>query len=1164
LLKIITGGVRTEKFEKILEKISFSIENSNPVYIIVPDQISYEYDKKLYDKLGARDFNSLKVASFNKLAEEILKKNGSEKGEYADDNTKQIMMHLAIKKFKADKSSRFYKKQLDKPNFIAKALDFVKDLRQGAVSVEDFETASLNLQGSLSEKVDDLIQIYSNYSSILQEKELKDSLTTITEASNIAKNSSHFSGFDVYIDEFNGFSADEFSMIETIISQAKNISISLTISEENNFKTKLTPFANVIKTQEHIVSLAKQYHKPIEFEKCTDFKGYNSGEITHINKNIFAPVKNKCENYGNIEVVSATDLYEEIEFVATKIKRLVCDNSYKYSEIAVVSRQLSDYFGIISGAFERYEIPFFMDTRQPVSQKAMILYIMSIFDAVSTKNFNTEAILRYMKSTLSCINDAQIANIEDYCYTWSVNGEMWENEFTAQDKNSAEREKFTKEKAEKSDINSDKKTQIEKLNALREKIIRPLLAFKKSSQNATAGQICEAFYTLLEEVKLTTIMSNNMNNQAGKVNEKDLVEIARENKQLWGVLLKAIKSIYDNIGDECISLKDFIELVKAMLAQTTVATPPQKLDAVMVASAERSKLSDPKVVFVIGVNEGIMPYHIKENGLFNDKDKDALDKAGLKISRPILWKIAEERLIAYQALSAASDKLFVTFPTADLTGGVRRPSAIISQIVNMFGEKVLTSATEKGSAFYCTTAHSTYYKFIEEYNGKTAENASIKAVLKDIPYYSKKLEFIENISENPEYNLNSKNSKDLFFSNNLSISATRLENYNKCPFNYFCQFGLNLKPTKTVEISPLSRGTIVHFCLEKIMSKVEENGKKSYNTEFTKFSEEDLKDKIRKLLTDFQKNELGGDFGKTSRFNALFESLNDMILEVVKNIQEEFKENEFKPSDFELDLKIGKNKSMLEISMTDGLKIEITGKIDRVDTFIKDDKKYIRIVDYKTGDKDLLFEELFHGLNMQMILYLLALTEKGSVGNSYTGFEPAGLLYMPAKYLSPTIERGFFNDGLDVNLKAEIGTKKQAEFKMKGLIVKIDESILAMEKEVEGKFIPVKKKAGVGCEYYANSKLIEVDEYQILQDYARKKVVEMADNIKCGKIQATPTGQKNYIQCKYCDFWSVCGNYLTSDAVIIEKNDAEKLREIIAKELKLKREKEAENEPKLD
>ena len=219
MLRFVEGGIGSDKSSVMLKLIRDSVLAKNDVLIIVPDQFSFEYDKNLYRYLGAKLFNSIKVLSFNRLAEGIIAKEGSQRGEYADDNTKLLMMHLAIKKIKKEKTALYYKKQLEKPNFIMNALDIVKDFRQSQISPEQLNGAQNNITGTLLEKISDLNAIYSDYCSLLCENDLKDSLTLISEAAQIADKSGYFAGKVVFVDEFNGFSADEFSMLEAIVKR---------------------------------------------------------------------------------------------------------------------------------------------------------------------------------------------------------------------------------------------------------------------------------------------------------------------------------------------------------------------------------------------------------------------------------------------------------------------------------------------------------------------------------------------------------------------------------------------------------------------------------------------------------------------------------------------------------------------------------------------------------------------------------------------------------------------------------------------------------------------------------------------------------------------------------------------------------------------------------
>lgn len=1131
MINIIFGGSHTEKTDNIIKGIEKSLKNGKKVYVIVPDQFSYEYDKKLYKTLGAKLFNKIPVLSFIKVSKAIIDKYGTQSGEYADDNAKQIMMYKTMRKLKKEKSIGFYAKQIDKPEFVHTALDIIKELRQSAIEPCDIDVVKENVAGVLQQKVFDISNIYKSYCETLEENGLKDSLTIINEASKTALKNGYFTGFDVYIDEFNSFSVDEINMLSTIILQADNLSIALTIGDDNNSKTKLSPFANVKLTEQTIIDIAKEYNKPVQFIKCNDYD-YHSQSIEYLNKNIYYPLKNTCEINENISVINADDIYSEIEYVSAQIKHLICDENYKYSQIAVIARSLTDYENVIASTFEKYEIPYFMDARESVTQKSLILYIFSIFECVTTKKYNTEAILRYIKSSLSLLGDLKISQIEEYCYRWNVKGDMWLYDFTADDS------------YDKKSVDKDGKTYIERINETRKIIITPLEKFKKASENATLKEICRAFYDLLNDISVNVAISESIKKAYENNESSDVIEIARDFKQLWQVYNMVVKSIYTNISNEEMSLKEFYQLLKIMLSQSTVSTPPQRLDSVTIASADRSRLSGIRATFVIGVNEGIMPQVVKETGLFTERDKQNLISAGLKISQSVMWKIAQERLIAYLAITSPLEKLYMTFSQSDLMGTVRRPSPIIKQILNMFGNQIIINTNEINPEFYCVTLRCGYSKYIENMKTQSTSINSIKEVLSSNEEFKRKIEFANSLRQEVTHLITKEKSKALLAKDGkIFVSATKLENYSRCPFLYFCQYGLGLSIVKSADVNPINRGNIVHFCLENILSTKNKDEQKTYNKEFTNYTEEELLEKISYCLDLYMKENLGGDFGKTSRFEFLYKSISSMVLEVLKNIQAELKKCGFVPKSFEYNL-IKNNTSILQLDIEGGIKVSISGKIDRVDVFEKEGKKYIRIIDYKTGKKELSFEDIYNGLDLQMILYLSALVDGD---DEYKNSIPAGILYMPARFLEASLNRNTGED--EIKLTAKIEAEKQSFFRRNGILVDILESYNAMGNELVKKFIKLKRD---------NSNLMPPKDFEKLSEFAKQKIKEIAEKIINGNIDAIPTGTDNFLPCDNCDYWSVCGNYRTNKARIITSADKEKLFEIINQT------KEGEDDAKVD
>ena len=397
--------------------------------------------------------------------------------------------------------------------------------------------------------------------------------------------------------------------------------------------------------------------------------------------------------------------------------------------------------------------------------------------------------------------------------------------------------------------------------------------------------------------------------------------------------------------------------------------------------------------------------------------------------------------------------------------------------------------------------------------------------------YRNKIEFAKSINEESPHAITQEKSRALLAKDGkIFVSATKLENYSRCPFLYFCQYGLKLNTIKTAEVNPINRGNIVHYCLENILSEKDKDGQKVYNNKFIKLKEDELLEKVKYNLDIYMKENLGGDFGKTSRFKFLYENISLMVLEVLKNIQAELLNCEFVPDAFEYNLIKNKN-SILQLEIAKGIKVSISGKIDRVDVFEKDEKKYIRIIDYKTGKKELSFEDIYNGLDLQMILYLAALVDGD---DEYKDSIPAGILYMPARFLEASLNRNTGED--EIKLTAKIEAEKQSFFRRNGIIVDILESYNAMGNKLVKKFIKLKRD---------NSNLMPPNDFSKLSEFAKEKIKQVAEKIIAGDIDAIPTGTENFLPCDNCDYWSVCGNYRTYNAKIISSDDKEKLLKII-------------------
>ena len=1137
MLKIITGGMGSSKTDIMTAEIKKAVLSGENVIVIVPDQYSFEYDKHLYNELGAKDFNRLRTMGFNRFAEIILKEYGTKTGVIADKNAKIISMFKAIKSFKElgfGKTS-CYSRSLDKPQFVSNAVSLIDDLKKSDIDINSLESVTLQTEGSLFEKLDSISKLFRLYQEELSASGLTDEITALSEAAKAAHDNGFFNNAVVFIHEFSSFTADEYEVIKVILSDAKCLTVSLIIGGGNNLTSNMSPFSTCIKTRSALIEMAGGAGKTDNIS-ADEHTIYKSKALRHLESNIFCLVNNPCEDSQGVKLICAKNPYDEIDFVAAEIKKLIREKGYSYKDIAVISRSLDDYASLIDGAFRRYEIPFFMDRRKSVLHSSLVIYVLSLLDCVLTKSYKTENILRYIKSPLSSIEDFKAAAIEEYCYKWSVEGDMWLSDFTPFDSRKGEGQKEF----------------LLLINDIRKSIIDPLEEFKKKTRNTTAGEICLALNELMAKVELSE-KTFSLISRSIESDDASVTEIARDFKQLWSLFLGTINSIYKNMGDEDISLRQFYNLLKLMLSEMTISSPPQKLDAVTAAKAEHSRLGNMKAVFVIGLNDGLFPRNVQNSGLLTEREKAKLSGLGINISRNIQTSLDNERLISYIALTSASECLTASYPESSVINETLRPSVLARDIEKIFGKRVKVNVSDLPLDYFCENKNSTYYIYAANYQTDSDNQASIREALCLDDEYKSKIDFLDdlsNVEKHSEYVLSKEIAKAVFFPHDINMSATRADDFYKCPFNYFCKNGLKVYPIEKVDISPMTKGSLIHFILQNILSTVDENGNICFNDEFENFDDKKIKTLINKYCLEYVNKELGGEFGKTSRFTHHLKNLEKTAFYVVKNLIEELQNCFFKPVAFEYDLSDQNGESILKIKVDNDINICIRGSIDRVDIY-KDEngKRFVRIVDYKTGGKDFDLASLYHGLNMQMLIYLLALVDTDNEFNRDGELSPAGVMYMPAKYVNNFMSREKLKGISDEEREEKLKYERNKAFKRNGLLVYNDLTLKAMDKRVSGLFAPVKKTSS--GDKTDEKFVVDADVFEAIERFTKDKIISMGKSLSNGEIAAMPVmkaGKIETISCRYCNYWSVCGKYNRIDANQIYDEDKETLLDEIKEE----------------
>lgn len=1114
MVTIIEGGINSNYEDIFIQQIKKAAEENKDVLVLIPDQFSFEYDKKLYKALGAVNFNKIRTAGFNRLAELMAVQYGESGKENASENAKIIMMYKAVKRLRETRDVRFYSKSLDNGSFISELIRLVGQLRESGITPEALQFSAEKVNGSVSLKLFDIARIYKFYMEELENAKLKDSISSVAQSVKLAEKHIFFKGMNVFVNGFNNFTYDENNMLHACIKQSDNFTVSLTAEPESIKSFNNHPFTEVIKTEQEIKNIASQYNKSVEF-LFADNDHFNSQEIRYIGKNLFNLNKKKYEGEcEKVKVISSSDMYEETEFICAEIIRLVREENYKFRDIAVTVRDINACSSVFEGIFERYEIPYFIDSKNLISASSLVQYLNSLFRCVLTKQYKTENILKFVKSPLFAMLNYEISDLEDYCIKWNVDGDMWKSDFTAV-QNQSESESY-----------------LEKINKSRKSVIEPLEKFKTAAKNTSAGEICRALYVLLNEIGLSQ-QTYSVVKRAGNSDNETQLELARGLKQLWNSVLSAVKSIYDCMGSERISLRQFYELFKLMLSQMSISNPPQKLDCVRICDAGHSRVSDVKVMFAAEVNDGIFPALVNGSGLITEREKTLLNsEGGIFIAENAQRTFQSEKLNSYFALAAPTDRLYVSYSESDLVGKEKRPSILVREISDMFGGDIFIKTSQISADFFCTSYKTAYFKYIEHFRDNTKYSASIGESLKNSQLYSGRLAHLRSVNTQSDFRLDEKIAENMFFKEDITkVSPSRLEEYYNCSFSYFCGSGLKLRKVQPVKLDGLNRGNIIHDLLEHIMKN---DGSNDYDNNFESMTESDIRSFIHNEFTEYYKKEMGGNFGKTPMFDFLFEKLEDTAFYIVKFVQSELLQTKFRPVSMEYKIDRGEHGDTLTLELENGKKIILNGKIDRVDKYIDENGEcYVRIIDYKTGaHMELNYSRIYLGLNLQMLFYLSAVIKQNDFVDADKKIKQAGVAYFKfggsPEYISES--------NADDEETAEYCRKNRLKaFKPLGIVVD-DEKIIDAYRSESYDYVPFNEK---------KNSLVSDNMFTALREFAVNKVQAFGNSLIKGHIEAYPI--KDY--CKYCDYKGICGNpFPERSKDPKDKAYADKLMEEIKKE----------------
>jgi ATP-dependent helicase/nuclease subunit B len=1091
MLHLVFGRSGSGKTTFALNSANDTAKTGKKVVVIVPEQFTFETERALVHNFGAKSCLNIEALSFSRLVHRVMSECGGLACHNIDDCGRHVLMRLALKQV-ADMLG-VYSKQAVSAAFIKTMVGAVAEYKVCGIDADMLSDAAKKSSGLLKNKLTDIALIMRTYCALL-ENGFSDPLEDITRLAKKLDDYPFFKDKTVIIDGFKGFTPQERQVISRILCQSDDVYVTL-CAESPGSDDSTGLFCPVEKTACQIIGLANRCGCKIASPmKLTQTHRFECDSIGYLESSVFRPdAKPYSGKAAEIYIVSAQNVYDEAKFAACEITRLVREKGCRFSDFAIISRGLELYDGILDTVFEQYGIPLFYDSRRGVATHPLMALVTSLL-AIMTSGFRQEHVLRYLKTGLSGFSVEETSRLENYMLMWDIKGEeQWSREWQGSPSGF--------------DGRNDDETakELEEINALRSRLYTPVSALK---QEMESGGMARALYGFLCDCGVRDAVTE----ACRSLKDAGETRLSGEYAQIWEKLVSMLDQITIAAKEEKLKLSDFASLLSLVIENTDLGSIPPAIDAVAAGDAERIRTGGAKFVFVIGLAEGIFPRAASVSGLISDSERRNLITLGLELSPPASEQAAEERFYAYKAFTAASQGVYISCPRGDATGRALRPSYFLSAVKKLFPhcqavDDVLTDPVET-----VANEKTAFDLLASGYGESTALRAALKAVFEEKPNYTAKLTALERAAGGRRLRFSNSATARALYGENMHVSPSRIEAFGQCRFLYFCRYGLRAKPRRRAELDAPQIGTVIHFVLEKLLLQTNARG-------LANVPQSELEQMTAALLDEFARVYLGGLDDKPDRFRHLFSTLAETVSCLVSHMAEEFAQSGFTPADFELEIASGGDAAPYEIALSDGGRLVVGGKVDRVDTLHLNGKTYLRVVDYKTGTKTFNLGDLLYGLNLQMFIYLFTLC--GGAGGRYGDAVPAGVLYVPAK--RPEVSAPRYAEPEAIEAQAE------KELRMNGLIVDEPDVILGMERSGAGKFIPAAVKGetdGDGSICYAvsgRSSVASLEQFGILRRHIDKTLMDMAKTLRAGDAAAVPVSGLGYNPCQYCDYTCVCG-----------------------------------------
>lgn len=1092
------GGKSHYLYEKIIEEAKK--DRTRDFLLIVPEQFTMQTQKELVERSENHSIMNIDVLSFERLAFRVF----DELGMYQIRVLEETGKNLILRKMAEEHSGKLkvLGSNLKKMGYVSEMKSLISEFMQYQITPEDVEGWIGDEEHSYAFrlKMQDVLVIYREFLEYLGESYIT-SEEVLEECAKAADRSVMLRDCNLIFDGFTGFTPVQVKLLETLFPMTDRVWAAVTLDRRQDLyhvpgMQELFYMSN--KMVRSLMKLAGdagcEVLEPVWVEEGKDYRFLDSPALRHLEENLFrSSWRPYDKEQEEISIRCLLNQKEELIYAAATIHRLVREENYRYRDFAIVSGDVTTYANYVREIFEAYGIPYFVDEKKTILFHPFIEFLRASLEMVE-EDFSYESVMRYFRTGLSGQTTEEIDRLENYVLAAGVRGyRKWKTEF------------------EKCPKGYEQEELIE-LNGIRERFMEDVIPFREqlSKKKTTVKEKTEALYEFIRMQDMEEkLRARKEEFEAGRD-----YTTAKEYEQIYGIVMDLFDKIVELLGEERLTTEEYTDILEAGFEAAKVGVIPPGYDCVVLGDIERTRLDDIKVLFFAGVNDGIIPKSSSGGGVLSGLEREALLAKEVQLAPTWRERTFIQKFYLYLNLTKPQKKLILTYARVDTQGKAIRPSYLISQIRKLYPaieiqedyERELTLATPRSSLPY-------FLEGLQE-RGRGEELPDWDALAH---WYLEREEWSVPVMHLIDAAFTTYRAKSLpkgliheLYGRVLESSVTRLERYAACACAHYLQYGLGLLERQIQEFTPADFGNVFHTAIEDFSRGLRKEG----------LTWNDLDEEICQRLEEesfrvsLEKNRVEQVFD-TEKSRFLVGQMRRVYHRTIQTLTQQVQRGKFRPEGYEVSFSAANHLDAVQFVLSDEEKMNLRGRIDRLDTYAAEDKVYVKIIDYKTGNTSFQLVNLYHGLQLQLVVYLNAALEVTKQKHPGKDAVPAGIFYYHVD--DPYVE------GRPGMTPEEVGEAMLEQLKLDGIVNSETEVYQAMDTTMgsASHIIPVKLKKDGSLS--AVSKALSEQAFSNLGAYTRKKVRELGSEMMEGNTAAEPYLQEKKSGCDYCGYRSVCG-----------------------------------------